>query len=228
VKVLLFDIDGTLLLTHGVGRRAVELALTEVTGKPIDSTPISFSGKTDPQILIEVFEANGIAGHTLNGMLDEALDRYSHHMRKRVKPEGVEVLPGIPTLLERLVERDDVSLGLLTGNLEPMAYLKLDAVGLGDHFSFGAFGSDHPDRYQLPPIALERAKKHLGREFAGSDLVIIGDTEHDIGCGRGVGAFSVAVCTGRFDRACLMAHGADVLFDDLSDADSFIHAVFGE
>jgi phosphoglycolate phosphatase-like HAD superfamily hydrolase len=84
VKVLLFDIDGTLLLTHGVGRRSVELALAEVTGRPIDSTPISFSGKTDPQILIEVFEANGIAGHTLNGMLDEALDRYSHHMRKRV------------------------------------------------------------------------------------------------------------------------------------------------
>lgn len=228
MKVLLFDIDGTLLLTHGVGRRSVELALSEVTGRPIDTSSISFSGKTDPQIMTEVFEANGFPGHALNGLLDEALDRYCHHMTRRVKPEGVEVLPGIPSLLDRLAARDDVALGLLTGNLESMAFLKLEAAGLARHFSFGAFGSDHPDRYELPPIALARASEHLGREFAGADLVIIGDTEHDIGCGRGVGAFSVAVCTGRFDRACLMVHGADVLFDDLSNADAFIHAVFGE
>jgi phosphoglycolate phosphatase len=214
-------------LTHGVGRRSVELTLAEVTGRPIDSSSISFSGKTDPQILLEVLEANGFARHSLNGMLAAATERYSHHMSRRVKPEGVEVLPGIPNLLDRLSQRDDIALGLLTGNFEPMAYLKLDAAGLSSHFSFGAFGSDDPDRYQLPPIALTRAREYLSRDVKGSDLVIIGDTEHDIGCGRGVGAFSVAVCTGRFDRACLMAHGADLLFDDLSDSDAFIDAVLG-
>lgn len=227
MKLLLFDIDGTLLLTHGVGRRSVENALSEVAGRPIDTSAVSFSGKTDPQIIREVFSANGFDDSKLNGMLDDALDRYSELMSKRVRPEGVEILPGVPKLLDTLSRRDDVALGLLTGNLEPMAYLKLEAARLRDHFSFGAFGSDDADRYRLPSIAVSRAREHSGREFSGTDVVIIGDTEHDIGCGRESGAYCVAVCTGRFDRACLMTHGADVLFDDLSNTEAFIDVVLG-
>lgn len=146
-------------------------------------------------------------------------------MERVIHPSGVEVLPGVPDLIAGLHERDDVQLGLLTGNLEPLAYRKLDAAGLAGYFPFGAFGSDHADRYQLPPIAVERAQAFTGRRFEGSDVVIIGDTEHDIGCGRDIGAFSVAVCTGRFDRACLSAFGADILFDRLDDYDAFVHAV---
>jgi phosphoglycolate phosphatase len=227
VKLLLFDIDGTMILTHGIGRRSVELALSEVANRPIDSTPVSFSGKTDPQILQEVYQANGLDGASQNGLLDAALDRYSYYLKRHLRPERVEVLPGFPDLLDTLAERDDVVLGLLTGNLEPLAYLKLEAVGLADYFPFGAFGSDNADRYKLPAVAAERAKEHAGHDFRGTDVVIIGDTEHDIGCGRGAGAYCVAVCTGRFDRACLSAHGADVLFDDLSDTESFLQVVLG-
>lgn len=225
MKLLLFDIDGTLLLTHGIGRRSVERALADVCGQPIDTSTIHFSGKTDPQIIREVFVANGFEEASLNGLVDEATDRYRELMDRMIHPDGVEVLPGIATLIENLHQRDDVQLGLLTGNLQPLAYRKLEAASLDAFFPFGAFGSDHADRYQLPPIAVERAYEHTGRRFKGTDVVIIGDTEHDIGCGRDIGAFAVAVCTGRFDRACLSAFGADLLFDCLDDYEAFVDAV---
>ena len=226
MKLLLFDIDGTILLTHGIGRRAVEASLSELCGNPIDTTGISFSGKTDPQIIREVLVASGVNGGSLNGLVDEGIEAYTALMEESIRPEATEVLGGVPELIEALSQRSDVQLALLTGNLEPLAYRKLDAAGLGGYFPFGAFGSDHEDRYQLPPIALERARERTGREFDGRDVVIIGDTEHDIGCGRGIGAFSVAVCTGRFDRNYLHQHDPDVLLECLDDPDEFISAVF--
>ncbi len=225
MKLLLFDIDGTLLRTHGIGRRSVERALSEVCDRPIDSSPIHFSGKTDPQIIREVLVANGFDEASMNGLVETASERYREIMEDVIRPEGVEVLPGIPKLISNLSEREDVQLGLLTGNLEPLAYRKLEAGNLASYFSFGAFGSDNSDRYRLPPIAVERAFEHTGRRFEGTEVVIIGDTEHDIGCGRGIGAFAVAVCTGRFDRACLSAFDADILFDHLEDYDAFVDAV---
>jgi len=226
MKLLLFDIDGTILLTHGIGRRAVEASLSELSGRRIDTSGISFSGKTDPQIIREVLAASGFNGSSLNGLVEEGLEAYTELMRESIRPEATELLGGVKELIEELALRDDVQLSLLTGNLEPLAYLKLKAVGLDHYFPFGAFGSDHEDRYQLPPIAMARAREHTGRAFDGSDVVIIGDTEHDIGCGRGVGAFSVAVCTGRFDRDYLYQHEPDVLLDCLDDPDEFISAVF--
>jgi phosphoglycolate phosphatase-like HAD superfamily hydrolase len=106
-----------------------------------------------------------------------------------------------------------------------MAYLKLAAVGLDGYSPLGAFGSDHADRYQLPPIAVERARHFARRNFAGTDVVIIGDTEHDINCGKGIGAFSVAVCTGHYTRQDLELHAPHVLLDDLSDLPLFIEQV---
>lgn len=225
MKLLLFDIDGTLLLTHGIGRRAVERSLSEVCGKTVDTSSISFSGKTDPQIIREVLIANGLDGPLLDGLIDAGTEAYREAMVESILPERVEVLPGVHELIAALDARDDVQLALLTGNLEPLAFKKLAAAELDHYFHFGAFGSDHADRYQLPPIALERAREATSYHFEGKDVVIIGDTEHDIGCGRGIGAFSVAVCTGRFDRACLSAHGADVLFDRLDNTPAFIDAV---
>lgn len=227
MKLLLFDIDGTLLRTHGIGRRSVERALTEICDRPIDSSSIQFSGKTDPQIIREVLVANGLDNGSLNGLVDRASERYRELMEQVIRPEGVEVLPGIERLIANLAERDDVQLALLTGNFEPLAYRKLGAVNLDSYFPFGAFGSDNPDRYCLPQVAVARAEEHTGRRFSGNDVVIIGDTEHDIGCGQEIGAFTVAVCTGRFDRACLNAFGADILFDHLKDYDAFVDAVFG-
>lgn len=229
MKLLLFDIDGTLLLTHGVGRRSVEAALEQVLGRPMSTEGVSFSGKTDPQIFAEVLARHGLAPADLGGRFDEVLAAYTGLMRSAIETKGVEVLRGVPELLRSLAPRPDLQLALLTGNLEPIAYWKLEAAGLAHHFPFGAFGSDSPDRNALPGIALARARTHTGRHFEGRDVVVIGDTERDIACGRVVGAFAVAVCTGHFTRDDLAPHEPDVLLDDLSDASAFLsHVLPGE
>ena len=225
MKLLLFDIDGTILHTHGVGREAVEEALAGVLGRPVLTDGISFSGKTDPQILDEIMARHGLGADERAACMGDVLGAYAEVMRHRLRPEGVTVLPGIPELVAHLHAAPDVQIALLTGNVEPMAYAKLGAVGLGGYFPFGAFGSDSAHRPDLPAIAVERARAHTGRRFSGKDVVIIGDTEHDIACGRGIGAFSVGVCTGRYGRDELGRHGPDVLLDSLADRAHFVRRV---
>lgn len=213
--LLLFDIDGTILHAHGTGREAVDEALRLVLGGGITSEGVSFSGKTDPQIFREILHRaeRDVAPATFPALLDA----YSETMRTRLTPDRVTLLPGVATLIEALHGQENIHLALLTGNLQPMAYLKLDMVGLVDFFPFGAFGSDHEDRYQLPPVAVSRAKLHTGHAFAGDRVVIIGDTEHDLCCGRAIGARAVGVCTGRYSRAALEIHAPHLLLDDFSD-----------
>lgn len=225
MKLLLFDIDGTLLHTHGVGRQAVEEALADVLGRPVHTDGVTFSGKTDPQILDEVMARHGLDASERAARMSDAVGAYTEAMQRHLNPNQVTLLPGILELVSHLHAAPDVQLALLTGNIEPMAYVKLGAVGLGGYFPFGAFGSDSPHRPDLPAIAVERARAHTGRRFAGKDVVIIGDTEHDIACGRGIGAFSVGVCTGRYERDELERHGPDVLFDDLADQAYFVQRV---
>ncbi len=217
MKLFLFDIDGTILRTHNVGRHALEDALAEVVGRPLPTAGVSFSGKTDPQILREILESHGLEEETHDGDFERILDAYMNHMRSVLTPERFELLPGVAELIPRLASMPDVRLGLLTGNVKPMAYFKLEAVGLAQYFPFGAFGSDHAERRRLPALAVERARALTGRTFTGKDVVIIGDTEHDIDCGRGIGACSVGVCTGRFSCEELAAHHPDLLLPDLSD-----------
>ena len=217
MKLLLFDIDGTILNTHGAGRRAIEAALTGALGRPVDTERISFSGKTDPQILDEVMACLDLDASERAAHLPDAVEAYMTALRQHLDPAQVTLLPGIRELVQDLHEQPDVQLALLTGNLEPMAYFKLSAVGMDGYFDFGAFGSDSPHRPDLPAIAVERAEEHTGRRFSGKDVVIIGDTEHDIACGRGIGAFSVGVCTGHYARTDLEPHLPDVLLDDLTD-----------
>ncbi len=227
MKLLLFDIDGTLLHANGSGRRAVEDALTEACDHPIHTEGISFSGKTDPQIIVEILQANGLSPDRIGALRTAALAAYERVATTTLNPEDVDLLPGADTLLDALAGRTDVQLALLTGNIKAMAYRKLDAVGLDHHFPFGAFGSDHADRYQLPPVALRRARRHTGHPFRGEDVTIIGDTQHDIRCGREVGARAVGVCTGRYTRDDLAPHDPDVLLDDLTDAKQFLQSVLG-
>lgn len=225
MKLLLFDIDGTLVRTNGVGRSSVERAFAERLGGPIRTDAVTFSGKTDPQIIREILIANDV--DATDDLVDEVLALYEETAYHTLQPNHVELLPGTAALLDGLARRSDVQLGLLTGNVRRMAYRKLDAVGLGKYFPFGAFGSDHADRYQLPSIGLARARAHATHPFEGDDMVIIGDTEHDIRCGRSLGATSVAVCTGRYTRADLAPHDPDILFDDLSDVEAFFVHVLG-
>ena len=226
MKLLLFDIDGTLVFTHGVGRRAVEAALERIFGRPITTAGVTFSGKTDPQIIKEVLEQNLLPAELIAAGFSRAVQAYAEEMEQALRGARVDVLPGAHALLERLHADPGVRLALLTGNLEPLAYSKLAAVGLDAFFPFGAFGSDSSRRDDLPAIAVARATAATGRTFSGKDIVIIGDTEHDIRCGRAVGALSVAVCTGNYSRSDLLRHEPDVVFDDLSDHDGFIQHIF--
>lgn len=223
MKLLLFDIDGTLLHANGSGRTAIEQALADVFDQPISTDTISFSGRTDPGIMRDILEANGIPPSA--STIKRALAAYADVVLHAGNPSDVTLIPGVAPLLDRLADRPDVTLALLTGNLRATAFWKLEAVGLDRHFTFGAFGSDHGDRHQLPNVAVRRAHQHTGHTFVGSDVVIIGDTQHDIQCGRGIGAFSVGVCTGSYSRVDLRPYNPNVLLDTLQDADAFMSQI---
>ncbi len=225
MKLLLFDIDGTILKAHGLGRRLIEDELTRLCGRPISAEQVSFSGKTDPQIIQEILLRNGLSASEAAAVAPEAIAAYVAVAHHSIAPDRIEVLPGVRTLIDRLEGQENVQLALLTGNHHITAYLKLEAAGLASHFPFGAFGSDHADRAELPAVAVQRAYAHTGHTFTGKDVVIIGDSENDVRCGRGIGAFAVAVCTGFTERATLAAQSPDLLLDDLSDPDFFLHHV---
>ncbi len=224
-KLILFDIDGTLLTTNGRGRAAFRTAIEDTFDRPFDDSQVSFSGKTDQQILGEILQAMGISGVPGDRAWTQALDLYRSFMRARLTAREVVVLPGVRELLKRLGEIPHIQLGLLTGNLEDMAYHKLRLASLDAHFPFGAFGSDHADRYQLPAIAVARAADHVGYDYEGEQVVIVGDTEHDIGCAKAASALAVAVCTGRASRAELECFSPHVIMDDLSETDRFLRVV---
>lgn len=230
MKVVLFDIDGTILWTDGAGRRAVYRALEEHFGETGPGQH-EFDGKTDRQIVRELMRHAGVPDDTIDERLDLVIARYVDLLRGELSgPVAMgHVLPGVRELLDTLEARDDVLLGLLTGNVCDGATAKLGAVGIAqDRFLVGAFGSDHEDRPELPAIALARARRHLGQEVAGADVVVIGDTPADMRCGQGIGARAIGVATGRYTVAELMSHGAAAVFEDLTDTAAVIRAVMGE
>lgn len=225
-KLLLFDIDGTLLISKGAGRNAMQAALKRITGKSeVTVDGVDFSGRTDPQIIKDVFVRNGFNEQESEQWIEEALEAYVEAFQASYAPELFIALPGVQDLVAQLHETPDVQLAILTGNLETTAYLKLQSIGLEDYFPFGAFASDHADRYQLPRIAVQRAFEHTGHSFDGKNVVIIGDTRHDILCGRDINVFAVAVSTGHYSAEDLHVHGPDVLFEDLSNAAEFMELV---
>ena len=223
MKLLLFDIDGTLLRSHGAGRRLFESILAELCDRPISTTDVSFSGRTDPLIIQETLEKAGFAPESIARLLPIALEQYAN--LASYTPDDIQILPGVRTLLKQLEVRRDVQLGLLTGNLERTAYLKVGCVDLSHFFPFGAFGSDHAVRSRLPAIAAARAKRFNGHTYSGRDVVIIGDSVRDVQCGKDNDAFTVAVATGLTSRATLAAEDPDVLLDDLADSQQFCQCV---
>ena len=223
MKLLLFDIDGTLLTANGTGRTSVEEALSQQFGRSITTEAVTFSGKTDPQIMAEVLHQNDIS--PTEAHITTALETYQETAHDELTSAHVSTLPGVETLVGTLAAHNEVHLGLVTGNVKQMAYRKLEVVQLDAHFPFGAFGSDHADRNCLPPLAIDRATAHTGRRFEGKDIVIIGDTVRDIECGAHVGAYVVSVCTGRYSRDDLAPHNPDLLLEDLQDLNGFVDGV---
>jgi len=229
ITVVLFDIDGTLLTTAGAARAAFTRALSEAAGRPISPDGYSFSGRTDPQIARDILSRHGVAGAVLEAAIPESIRLYLLYFAEKRSLENARLLPGVHDLLEALASRSDTRTALLTGNVEQGARLKLGTFGITDFFDFSlsCFGSDDADRYRLPALALERARLHLGPGVAGRQLVLVGDSEHDVRCGRSVGARAVAVCTGWTPVHVLRSLRPDVLLQDLSDTARALQAILG-
>ena len=226
-QVVLFDIDGTLLLSHGSGRVAMEAALIETFGTPGPGT-YRYDGKTDKLIVRETMRAEGFTDAVIDERMSLVLERYlaGLHVALADASRRAYALPGIHEIVSEVERADDLVLGLLTGNVVTGARVKLRAVDLEfDRFAVGAFGSDHEDRPQLPPIARERASALLGYDVPGDRLVIIGDTPADVHCGRGVGARAIAVATGGYTVAQLAEHDPAATFSDLTDTARVLEAI---
>ena len=229
VKLVLFDLDGTILWTDGAGRRAMTGALLEVFGGHGPQS-YAYDGKTDRQIVRDLMRFEGHGDSHIDDRLPTLLDLYLAKLETELRdPAHARVLlPGVGELLDALEQREDVILGLLTGNVAPGAAAKLRAVGLDPaRFRVGAFGSDHEMRPELPAIAQRRAREALGLEIDAADMFVIGDTPADIECGRGAGARTIGVATGRYGVDELRAHGADVVFEDLGDTEAVLEAILG-
>lgn len=215
MKLLLFDIDGTLVNASGGGEAAVQAAVTSVTGQDPDTENVAFAGRTDPNIFRDVLRTNNLP--TEEGLLAKVIDAYVSEARSTLKEDNVTRLSGAAALLSAVEKRDDMHLGLVTGNVEAVAYHKLTMAGLDHHFSVGAFGSDHPERGRLPDLAVRRAREQTGHSHSIENALIIGDTKHDIACAHQSGARSMAVATGRSSRSDLAPFAPDLLFDGLND-----------
>jgi len=230
-RLVLFDIDGTLLSAGRIARdsilRALEAAFAwKASDAHQDRGRFDFSGKTDPQIVRELV-AEEIGPQRFEQGLPEALRLYLEELERGLLPGTVVPKPGISALLERLSAEPEVTLGLLTGNLERGARLKLAPPDYNRYFPFGAFGSDSSDRYTLPQLAVERALAHTGRRFSGKTIVVVGDSVHDVACGRALGVKSVAVATGITSLERLAAEKPDALFSDFADTARALHAILG-
>ena len=227
MKLVLFDIDGTLLLSDGAGRRAIHRALIEVYGSTGPSD-YHFDGKTDKQIVRELMRTEGHGDERIDEEMQRLFDLYLRYLPAELEDPGhrAYLLPGVAPLLDTLESRDDIILGLLTGNLEQGARAKLDAVGIAfDRFRIGAFGSDHEHRPQLPAIARARTREQLGIDIQGERMVVIGDTPADLTCGRELGAAAIGVATGRYSVEQLRAHEPAAVFEDLSDTHAVVRAI---
>jgi phosphoglycolate phosphatase-like HAD superfamily hydrolase len=227
MRVVLFDIDGTMLWSDGAGRRAIHAALMEVFGSTGPENH-RFDGKTDKQIVRELMRASGHDDVHIDARMDRLLVRYVEQLHRELRnPDHMpQRFPGVPELLDALEQRDDVTLGLLTGNVGEGAVAKLRAVGIDpSRFLVNAFGSDHELRPELPAIARQRAAELLGVEIPGDRVVVIGDTPADVTCGREIGARAIGVATGHYTVEELAAHGAHAVFRDLTDTNAVVQAI---
>lgn len=221
--LLLFDIDGTILTSGGAGETALRLGFQEEFGLEETLTQVEISGRTDSGIARQILAKHGLDATTQN--LERFFNGYLRHLEELLPKREGRLLPGVLPLLETLLEMPNVCLGLLTGNLERGAFLKLRHYGVGHVFKFGAYADDHHDRNQLGAFALARARALHGIPFAPECTFVLGDTPHDISCARACGARVLAVATGSFKRDQLAPFHPDALFQDLSDIPAVLRAL---
>jgi phosphoglycolate phosphatase-like HAD superfamily hydrolase len=219
-RLLLWDIDSTLINSGGAGDKALKRIVRERYGVDDDFHDIEIAGRTDVGIVRSILEKYQVAPNESN--VSTFLENYLEYLAELLPQLKGRVLPGVNEILTRMHDRPDRVLALLTGNLRRGAKLKLQHYGLWDYFEFGAFADDHHDRNELGSFARARAKEKHTEDFAVAQIDVIGDTGHDIACGKIFGARTIAVATGSWSRERLAEHKPDFLFDDLSQVDEVI------
>ena len=218
-RLLLFEIDGT-LFWGGPAKLAFHEAMLATFGTAGDIESFSFSGKTDPQIARGLLRGVGMADGDIDAGLPTLWGHYLAKLEDRLTGHPVDVLPGVPRLLEALAAEDDVALALLTGNIVDGARLKLGSAGLTGYFATGSYGSDHEVRDELPAVALRRARETWGVDFHPREVMVVGDTPRDVACGKVAGLMTVAVATGHYGAESLRATGADHVLESFDDIDA--------
>ena len=229
MKLLLFDIDQTLVNTGGAGLRALDRACQKLYGLQNAMEGVRPHGKTDPAIVREILVKLG-SNSPQNGEITSVLEAYVSFLREEVHTSPTyRVLPGIVPLLNEMAKRPDVVLGLATGNVELGARIKLERAELNAFFAFGGFGSDSEDRTELVRKASEKADRKIGRTIPPSDVFVIGDTPLDVDAGNRAGFKTVGVATGSYTVDQLLAAGASFAVDDLAQGhDYFLRSTFIE
>lgn len=218
--VFIFDIDGTLLRCGMQVRPLFAAALRETFGEHATLDGFEFSGKLDPQIILELVTPTGRPREEILGLLGAMRETYLARLEAGLRREGMVLLPGVEELLARLGAREGTLVGLLTGNWRGGADVKLSRFDLGRHFRFGAFGDDTLERRALVPVALKRASKIFGRNISADSALIIGDSPRDVDCARAAGVRCLAVATGLSSEEQLRQAGADWVFPNLVEAAS--------
>ena len=224
MRLVLFDIDGTLISDGGAARAAYAAALEAMYGYRGDLRRYDFSGRTDPQITHMVMRDFGLADEEIDASMDALWSVYLDHLATNVHGR-VRALPGVIELLDALAADARVTLALLTGNIEPGARLKLAGADLNRYFPFGAFGSDSPRREELPPIAVARASQHAGIDVRARDVVIVGDSIYDVRCGVPHDATTIAIASGKTPAALLRAENPHYFFDSAAEYEALLAAI---
>jgi len=219
-KFILFDIDQTLIESGGGGLSAMTKAFEEITGISNGFNGISYAGKTDPQIMREALTAHGLSAN--GNILNQLVEVYLRYFPQEMATRGGRIKPGVTELVERIHHRRDRHLGLLTGNVEKGARIKLGHFSLNKFFSLGAFGSDSEDRNLLLPIAVERFRQRTGMPATYRDCIVIGDTPRDVECARVHGTPCIGVATGSSSLSDLKAAEADLVVEDLTDTEAIL------
>lgn len=225
-RLLLFDIDGTLITSGGAGEGALKDAMKGRFGVEEDLHGILLAGATDAKIARELLAKHDIEATAEN--ISALLDEYLRHLAGRMPRHEGRLLPGIVPVLQALENHPEAVLALLTGNLTRGAEIKLSHYGVWNFFEFGAFADDHHDRNELGKFARARAMERHGIEFPPERIYVIGDTPRDIECGRAIGARTVAIATGHYSLDELAGHTPDFLFEDFSDTASVLDCLLGD